>query len=141
MAELASWAIQVWLNIGALEWRVRDALDVAPPEVAECAIGRMTLAGGLVELAAELLSEQVGPSLASQMLADLAPREQGRSSSRRIGAPAAACSFLARQHGLENEHGHRAAGTTGAAAAVLRRRHHGWPCHCRADPPPDQARR
>ena len=56
--------------------RVRDALDAAPPEVAECAIGRMTLAGVLVELAAELLSEQVGPSLASQMLADLAQRQR-----------------------------------------------------------------
>ena len=52
--------------------RVRDALDETSPELAESAIGRMTQAGVLVQLAAELLSEQVGPALASQMVSDLA---------------------------------------------------------------------
>jgi hypothetical protein len=56
--------------------RVHDALDDAPPEVAESAVGRMTQAGVLVQLAAELLSEQVGPALASQMVSDLAQRTQ-----------------------------------------------------------------
>lgn len=54
--------------------RVRDALDDAPPEVSESAVGRMAQAGALVQLAAELLSEQVGPVLASEMVADLAQR-------------------------------------------------------------------
>lgn len=54
--------------------RVRDALDDVPPEISESAIGRMTQAGALVQLAAELLSEQIGPVLATRMVADLAQR-------------------------------------------------------------------
>ena len=56
--------------------RVRDALDDVPPEISESAVGRMAQAGALVQLAAELLSEQVGPALASQMVSDLAQRMQ-----------------------------------------------------------------
>lgn len=52
--------------------RVRDALDDTPPELAESAVGRMAQAGALVQIATELLSEQVGPALASQMVRDLA---------------------------------------------------------------------
>ena len=52
--------------------RIRDALDDTSPDLAESAVGRMTQAGVLVQLAAELLSEQVGPALASQMVSDLA---------------------------------------------------------------------
>jgi hypothetical protein len=54
--------------------RVRNALDDVAPELAESAVGRMTQAGVLVELAARLLSEQVGPALATQMMSDLAER-------------------------------------------------------------------
>lgn len=54
--------------------RVRNALDDVAPELAESAVGRMTQAGVLVELAARLLSEQVGPALATQMMSDLAQR-------------------------------------------------------------------
>lgn len=54
--------------------RVRDALDDVSPELAESAVGRMSQAGVLIELAAELLSDQVGPELASKMVADLAQR-------------------------------------------------------------------
>jgi hypothetical protein len=56
--------------------RVRDALDDAAPDIAESAVGRMTQAGALVQLAAELLSEQVGPVLASQMVSELVQRTQ-----------------------------------------------------------------
>ena len=52
--------------------QVRDALDDVSPDLAESAIGRVTQAGVLVELAAELLSDQVGPALAGRMVADLA---------------------------------------------------------------------
>ena len=52
--------------------QVRDALDDVSPDLAESAIGRVTQAGVLVELAAELLSDQVGPALAERMVADLA---------------------------------------------------------------------
>lgn len=54
--------------------QVRDALDDVSPDLAESAIGRVTQAGVLVELAAELLSDQVGPALAGRMVADLAQR-------------------------------------------------------------------
>lgn len=54
--------------------RVRDALDDAPPEVSESAVGRMAQAGALVQIAVELLGEQVGPALASEMVSDLACR-------------------------------------------------------------------
>ena len=54
--------------------RVRNALDDVAPELAESAVGRMTQAGVLVELAARLLNEQVGPALATQMMSDLARR-------------------------------------------------------------------
>jgi hypothetical protein len=54
--------------------RVRNALDDVAPELAESAVGRMTQAGVLVQLAARLLSEQVGPALATQMMSDLAQR-------------------------------------------------------------------
>ena len=54
--------------------RVRNALDDVAPELAESAVGRMAQAGILVHLAAELLSDQVGPALASQMVSDLAQR-------------------------------------------------------------------
>ena len=54
--------------------RVSDALDDVSPELAESAVGRMAQAGVLVELAAQLLSEQVGPVLASQMVSDLVQR-------------------------------------------------------------------
>jgi hypothetical protein len=54
--------------------RVRNALDDVAPELAESAVGRMTQAGVLIELAARLLSEQVGPALATQMMRDLAQR-------------------------------------------------------------------
>ena len=40
--------------------RVSDALDDVTPEFAQSAVGRMAQAGVLVELAAQLLSEQVG---------------------------------------------------------------------------------
>lgn len=56
--------------------RVRAALDDTPPEISESAVGRMAQAGALVQLAAELLSEQVGPVLASKMVSDLAQRTQ-----------------------------------------------------------------
>ena len=56
--------------------QVRDALDDVSPDLAESAIGRITQAGVLVELAAELLSDQVGPELASRMVADIAHRAQ-----------------------------------------------------------------
>ena len=52
--------------------QVRDALDDVSPDLAESAIGRVTQAGVLVELAAELLSDQVGAALAERMVADLA---------------------------------------------------------------------
>jgi hypothetical protein len=52
--------------------RVSDALDDVAPELAESAVGRMTQAGVLVELAARLLSEHVGPTLASRMVVELA---------------------------------------------------------------------
>jgi hypothetical protein len=54
--------------------RVRVALDDVSPDIAESAIGRMAQAGVLVELAAQMLGEQVGPVLAGQMVADLAQR-------------------------------------------------------------------
>jgi hypothetical protein len=54
--------------------RVRDALDDVAPEVAESAVGRMVQAGVLVELAAGLLSEQLGSAMACQMIGDLAQR-------------------------------------------------------------------
>ncbi len=54
--------------------QVRDALDDVSPELAESAIGRMTQAGVLVELAAELLAAQVGPEIASRMVTDFASR-------------------------------------------------------------------
>ncbi len=57
-----------------LLYRVRAALDDTPPEISESAVGRMAQAGALVQLAAELLSEQVGPALASKMVTDLAQR-------------------------------------------------------------------
>ena len=56
--------------------RVSDALDDVSPELAESAVGRMTQAGVLVELAAQLLSEQVGPAVASRMVTELAHRSQ-----------------------------------------------------------------
>ncbi len=56
--------------------RVRDALDDVSPELAECAVGRMVQAGVLVELAAGLLSEQLGPAMATRMVSDLAQRTQ-----------------------------------------------------------------
>ena len=56
--------------------RVRDVLDDVSPELAGSAVGRMTQAGVLVELAARLLSEQVGPALASRMVTELAHRSQ-----------------------------------------------------------------
>ena len=56
--------------------RVRDALDDVTPELAECAVGRMTQAGVLVELAAQLLSDQVGPDLATKMVGELAHQAQ-----------------------------------------------------------------
>ena len=54
--------------------RVSDALDDVTPELAESAVGRMAQAGVLVELAARLLSEQVGPDMAGRMVSDLAQR-------------------------------------------------------------------
>jgi hypothetical protein len=57
-----------------LSSRVRAALDDVAPELAESALGRMAQAGVLVHLAAELLSDQVGPAIASQMVSDLAQR-------------------------------------------------------------------
>jgi hypothetical protein len=56
--------------------RVSDALDDVSPELAESAVGRMTQAGVLVELAAGLLSEHVGPALASRMVTELAHQLQ-----------------------------------------------------------------
>lgn len=56
--------------------RVCDALDDISPDLAESAVGRMAQADVLVELAAELLSQQVGPALAAQMVSDLAQRPQ-----------------------------------------------------------------
>ena len=58
-----------------LSSRVRDALDDVAPELAESAVGRMAQAGVLVQLAAELLADQVGPTLARQMVSDLAQRD------------------------------------------------------------------
>lgn len=52
--------------------RVRAALDDAAPEIAESAVGRAVQAGVLIELATELLSEQIGPALARKMLGELA---------------------------------------------------------------------
>ena len=56
--------------------RVSDALDDVAPELAEGAVGRITQAGVLIEIAARLLSEQVGPALASRMVVELAHRPQ-----------------------------------------------------------------
>ena len=44
----------------------------AAPALAESAVGRMSQAGVRVELAAQLLSEQVGPTLASRVVTELA---------------------------------------------------------------------
>ena len=60
-----------------LMFRVSDALDDVSPELAESAVGRMAQAGVLVELAARLLTDQVGPALASRMVSDLAQRAHG----------------------------------------------------------------
>lgn len=57
-----------------LHSRVSDALDDVAPELAESAVGRMTQVGVLVELAARLLADEVGPALASQIVGDLARR-------------------------------------------------------------------
>jgi uncharacterized protein YidB (DUF937 family) len=56
--------------------RVRDALDDVAPEVAESAVGRVVQAGVLVELAAGLLSEQLGSAMACKLVGDLAQRLQ-----------------------------------------------------------------
>ena len=54
--------------------RVREALDDLPPELAESAIGRTVQAGVLVELAADMLAEQLGPEFACRMVNELAQR-------------------------------------------------------------------
>jgi hypothetical protein len=56
--------------------RVSDALDDVSPDLAESAVGRIAQAGVLVELAARLLSDQLGPDIASRMVSDLAQRSQ-----------------------------------------------------------------
>jgi hypothetical protein len=56
--------------------RVSDALDDVTPELAESAVGRVTQAGVLVELAARLLSEHLGPAMASRMVTEIANRSQ-----------------------------------------------------------------
>ena len=60
-----------------LRSRVHDALEDAAPEVAASAIGVMTQVGALVEIATELLAEQVGRDLSARIIADLArhPRQ------------------------------------------------------------------
>jgi hypothetical protein len=56
--------------------RVRDALDDVSPELAESAVGRMAQAGVLVELAAQMLGDQVGQATANKIVADLALRQR-----------------------------------------------------------------
>ena len=70
--------------------RVRDALDDASPELSESAIGCVAQAGVLVSIAAELLSEQLGPEAAAQLMQNLMPRmpasgERSRCDCRRVG--------------------------------------------------------
>jgi hypothetical protein len=54
--------------------RVRIVLDEIPPELSESAIGRTVQADALVQLAADMLAEQLGPEFACRMVADLAQR-------------------------------------------------------------------
>ena len=80
MSEVAD---RMWAMRRQLHSRVSDALDDAAPELAESAVGRMTQVSVLVELAARLLSDEVGPELASQMVRDLAERGPDRASEMR----------------------------------------------------------
>ena len=64
MTDAADLMRAMWRQLAS---RVSEALDDVAPELAESAVGRMTQAGVLVELAARLLSEQVGPALASRI--------------------------------------------------------------------------
>lgn len=54
--------------------RVRDAIDDAPPEVAESAVGKAVQAGALVEAALELMASQMDPGAARNMLSDMLRR-------------------------------------------------------------------
>ena len=54
--------------------RVREAIDDAPPEIAESAVGRMIQAGALIDFAAGILSEELGPEIGRRMVSDLAQR-------------------------------------------------------------------
>ena len=67
--------------------RVNDALDDVAPELAESAVGRMAQAGVLVELAARLLSDQLGPDIASRMVRDLARLRPRRAKRPLAGRP------------------------------------------------------
>ena len=54
--------------------RVREAIDDAPPEIGESAVGRMIQAGGLIDFAAGILSEELRPEIGRRMVSDLAQR-------------------------------------------------------------------
>ena len=58
-----------------LSSRVREALEDVTPEVAGSAVGRVTQASILVYLAAELLTDHLGHSAASQIVIDVAQRQ------------------------------------------------------------------
>jgi hypothetical protein len=54
--------------------RVRDALDDVAPDLAESAVGRAVQAGALVQMAAGLLSDELGAATACKILGEMAER-------------------------------------------------------------------